>query len=98
MAVLEAVRASRVEENSRCHAPSFEEHVFVPLGPEVDAHRNHPTLREIAVPIEFKDRNLLFHGELEGNCSQGAVTRKNRFAVRGDERASPPAREARELP
>lgn len=37
---------------------------------------------ETAVPFEFKDRNLLLHGELEGNCSQGAVTRKNRSAVR----------------
>ena len=78
--------------------PNFEEHVFVPIGPKVDAHGNHPILREIAVPIEFKDRNLLFHGEPEDTCSEGAGTRKNKFAVHGDERASPPAREARELP
>ena len=79
MAVPEAVRASRVEENSRCHVPNFEEHVFVPLGLEVDAHGNHPILREIAIPIEFKDRNLRFHCEPDDTCSQGAGTIKKRF-------------------
>lgn len=61
--------------------PNFEEHVFVPIGPKVDAHRNHPVLKEIAVPIEFKDRNLRFHCEPEDTCSESAGTRKNRFEI-----------------
>ncbi len=78
--------------------PQFRGARFRPLGPEVDAHGTHPILREIAVPIEFKDRNLLFHCGPEDTFSQGAGTRKIGSAVRGDERASLPAREARELP